>query len=29
MQRIGITTVCFRNRFKQTAPKDAVDKART
>src|SRR4029450_3235889 len=27
LQRIGITTVCFRNRFKQTAPKDAVDKA--
>jgi len=27
MRRIGITTVCFRNRFKQTAPKDAVDKA--
>src|SRR3954447_19971346 len=27
LQRIGITTVCFRNRFKQTAPKDAAAKA--
>ena len=27
MQRIGITTVCFRNRFRQTAPKDAAGKA--
>ena len=27
LQRIGITTVCFRNRFRQTAPKDAAAKA--
>jgi sugar phosphate isomerase/epimerase len=27
LQRIGITTVCFRNRFLQTAPKDAAAKA--
>jgi sugar phosphate isomerase/epimerase len=27
LQRIGITTVCFRNRFRQTAPKDAGAKA--
>ncbi len=24
LRRIGITTVCFRNRFRQTAPKDAT-----
>jgi L-ribulose-5-phosphate 3-epimerase len=27
LRRIGITTVCFRNRFSQTAPKGAADKA--
>ena len=27
LQRIGITTVCFRDRFRQTAPKGAADKA--
>src|SRR4029450_179646 len=27
LQRIALPTVCFPNRFKQTAPKDAVDKA--
>jgi sugar phosphate isomerase/epimerase len=27
LQRIGITTVCFRNRFRQTAPKDLAGKA--
>jgi sugar phosphate isomerase/epimerase len=27
LRRIGITTVCFRNRFSQTAPKGEADKA--